>query len=69
MATNRVGDMTIEELNALIEDVLERRLQGLHRPHNARTTLELLDFIDQHRIKLPQGAKSSLELLREDRDA
>jgi hypothetical protein len=41
----------------------------MSRPKDARSVEEILASIDRHRINLPPGAKSSLELLREDRDA
>ena len=69
MVTNPLSDMTVEELNALVEEMIDRRLQYLLKPQDHRSTSELLDIIDQHRINLPENAKSSLELLREDRDA
>ena len=54
---------------ALVEEMIDCRLQYLLKPQDHRSTSELLDIIDQHRINLPENAKSSLELLREDRDA
>ena len=69
MATERVADMTLEKLNQLIDEALDRRLQSLLKPQGKRTTSELLQALDQLRFTLPPGAKSSLELLREDRDA
>lgn len=69
MATNRISDMTVEELSALIERVVDRRLENLLKPKGIRSMDEVNEAIRQHRITLPPGAKSSLELLREDRDA
>jgi hypothetical protein len=69
MATQRVADMTRDELNKVINEALDRRLQFLLKPQDNRTTSELLEALDQLRFTLPDGAKSSLELLREDRDA
>ena len=69
MATNRIADMTEAELNALIERVVDRRLQDLFKPKDTRTKEEILDSIDRHRITPPPGSKSALEMLREDRDA
>ncbi len=69
MATQRVSDMTLDELNQMIDRAIDRRLQFLLKPQDKRTTSELLEALDQLRFTLPEGAKSSLELLREDRDA
>lgn len=68
MATNRVGDMTLDELNELIDQRIKHSLQPLLKRQNRRSTSELLSFLDEHRITLPPGAKSALEMLREDRD-
>ena len=68
MASERVGDMTLDELNQLIAKTVNRRLE-LVKPSRKRTTDEVNESIRKHRITLPPGAKSSLELLREDRDA
>lgn len=69
MATQRIADMTLEELNQMIEKAIDRRLHRVLKPQDTRTTAELLEFIDRHRIVPPPGAKSALEMLREDRDA
>ena len=68
MASERVGDMILDELNQLIAKTVNRRLE-LVKPSRKRTTDEVNESIRKHRITLPPGAKSSLELLREDRDA
>ena len=68
MASERVGDMTLDELNQLIAKTVNRRLE-LVKPSRKRTMDEVNESIRKHRITLPPGAKSSLELLREDRDA
>jgi hypothetical protein len=69
MATQRVSDMTLDELNQLIDNAIDRRLQGLLKPQDSRTTAELLKELDRLRFNPPAGAKASLQLLREDRDA
>jgi hypothetical protein len=69
MATNRIVDMTVEELNELIETAIDRRLQALFKPKATRTTSEVLASIQKNRIVPPPGSKSALEMLREDRDA
>lgn len=71
MAAERVGDMTLDELNQLIEQVVDRRLrlQPMRRPKDPRPVEEILASIDRNRWTPPPGAKPSLEMLREDRDA
>lgn len=68
MASQRVADMTLDELNQLIDRAVDRKLD-LMKSEGQRTMAEINAHIRQHRITLPPGAKSSLELLREDRDA
>lgn len=69
MSSQPINNMTQDELNQLIEDMIDRRLQALLKPQDTRSTSELLAELDQLRFTPPEGAKSSLELLREDRDA
>ena len=69
MSSQPINNMTKDELNQLIEDMIDRRLQGLLKPQDTRSTSELLAELDQLRFTPPEGAKSSLEMLREDRDA
>ncbi|MCB9453929.1 MAG: hypothetical protein H6672_21055 [Anaerolineaceae bacterium] len=61
--------MTLDELNQIIEDTVDRRFQVWSRPEEKRSVFEILDFIEKHRIIPPPGSKSALEMLREDRDA
>jgi hypothetical protein len=68
MATERVGDMTLDELKTIINQVVVERLRAWPRSSDPRSLQEILDSIDRHRWTPPPGAKSSLELLREDRD-
>ncbi|MCB9453295.1 MAG: hypothetical protein H6672_17835 [Anaerolineaceae bacterium] len=65
MAVKRVADMTLDELNALIDE----RLRQILKPQDNRSIEEVLDSIDRNMWTPPPGTKSSLELLREDRDA
>ncbi len=69
MATNRVAEMTLEELNKLIEEVVDCRLEHLLKPSETRSTSELLEILDRHRIVPPPGSKSAREMIREGRDA
>lgn len=70
MTGQRIGNMTLEELNQFVEQVVDRRLrlQPISRPKDSRSVQEILDSIDRNRFTPPPGAKSSLEMLREDRD-
>lgn len=68
----KVGDMTLDELEALVQEIVRREAaeQGQTQASNAveRTLDEVFASIDQNMIVLPPNAKSSLELLREDRE-
>jgi hypothetical protein len=72
MATARktVADMTIDELKHLINDMIDERRDTPEFPDQDEDLSwdEIRAFVDQHRVTLPPGAKTSLELLREDRD-
>ncbi len=68
METKRVTNMTVEELKALIVEVVDERLRNKEQRSEKRSLQEIFDSIDRHRWTPPPGAKTSLELLREDRD-
>ncbi len=68
METKRVTDMTVDELKALIVEIVDERLRNKEQRSEKRPLQEIFDSIDRHRWTPPPGAKSSLELLREDRD-
>jgi len=69
MLTNKVSDMTIEELNEFVEQIVDRRLQlQTAKLSDKRSLDEIFASIDANRWTPPPDAKSSLELLREDRD-
>jgi hypothetical protein len=65
-----IGEMTLQELEALIERVVEDklRLRPMYKQTSEKPIAELLDEIWNNRWTPPPGAKSSLEFLREDRD-
>jgi hypothetical protein len=69
MNPEKVADMTIDELSEFVGEMIERRIMNYYKPQDDRTVAEILADIDKHRWTPPPGAKSSLELLREDRDA
>lgn len=68
METKLVKDMTVDELKAMIATVVDERLRNKEQRGEKRSLQEIFDSIDRHRWTPPPGAKSSLELLREDRD-
>lgn len=66
MSTQRVADMTIDELKRFVTRIVDEKL---HRsPKDPRSLQEVLESIDSHLWTPPSGAKTTLELLREDRD-
>lgn len=69
MANQHIGDMSLDDLNRLIEQVVDRRLHTIFHTEDTRTIDEINESIRRNRWTPPPGAKSSLELLREDRDA
>lgn len=75
MASERIGDMTMEELVSVIQREVNARHQEDERmkrlltvPRDNRSLKEILDSIDRHRFTPPLGSPSTLELLREDRN-
>ena len=68
MENERVGDMTLEELKALIETTVDQRIGKVRKLGGKRSVQEVLDSIDEHLWTPPPGTPSTLELLREDRD-
>lgn len=80
MAT--IEKMTIEQLRRLIDERIDERLTGLlgtfeideeelfaDEEPDTRTWEQVKQDIEHDRWTPPPGAKSSLELLREDRDS
>ncbi|MDF5725278.1 MAG: hypothetical protein PUP91_33475 [Rhizonema sp. PD37] len=68
METKLVKDMTVNELKAIIASIVDEQLRNKEKLGDKRSLQEIFDSIDRHRWTPPLGAKSSLELLREDRD-
>jgi hypothetical protein len=80
MAT--IANMTLEELKQMIDETVERRLKQLvgefeideeelfpDEEIDTRTLEEVYDSIDRNMWTPPPTAKTSLELLREDRES
>ena len=71
MATQQVGDMTMQELRAFIVSVVDERIQSPMRPYRQqsdRPIAEVLESIRKNRIVPKPGTPSVVEMLREDRD-
>ena len=74
MAT--IANMTFEDLKKFVEDTIDERLTHalgtfeLPEPTDEELTWdEIRSAVQRHRWTPPPGAKSSLEMLREDRDS
>lgn len=70
--TEKLGDMDMQELRRIIEEVVDERLHAKptsYRQRSDQPVDELISSMLQNIWVPPAGAKSSLELLREDRDA
>ena len=63
-----IADMTLEQLQTIIDNTVERKLQELLGVPDPRSLEEIFESIDRNMWTPPPDAKSSLELLREDRD-
>lgn len=69
MASERIGDMTREELEAFVRRIIAQNDQQYpYQPRSNRPLKELLASLRKNRIKTNPGEPSTLELLREDRD-
>jgi hypothetical protein len=72
MGTERVADMTLEELKGLIAQIVDERIrQGEQpqRPKEKRSVQEILEAMDRLRWTPPPGSPSVVEMIREDRDS
>jgi hypothetical protein len=68
MASERVADMTIQELKALIKSAVDERWRVWPGQRRDRPVAEVLESMRQHIIKRAPGQPSTLQTLREDRD-
>jgi hypothetical protein len=68
MASERIADMTLDELKEWVNQQVDLRVQQLLTPATTRTIKEINDTIRRHRWTPPPGSPTNLELLREDRD-
>jgi hypothetical protein len=80
MAIQTIGNMTREQLQQLIEQTVERKLIELlgedadmitfrDDETDTRSLDEVFESIDRNMWTPPSGSKSSLDLLREDRES
>lgn len=67
MATERVGDMTRDELRAFIRETVQPK-DRVRQLGGKRSVEEVLASIDKHRWTPPPGSPSVVEMIREDRD-
>ena len=69
MASERIGDMTREELEEFVFDVVARRFPKYpYVQKSDRPVAEILESMRRNIIKRKPGQPSTLEMLREDRD-
>ena len=69
MADPLVTDMTVDDLKALIAEIVDARLQSWQqRPRDTRSVDEILAAMDRLRWTPSPGSPTTTELLREDRD-
>jgi len=69
MTTQKIADMTVDELKTLISEVVQEQLLVFpKRNMDKRSLQELFRSIDQNRWTPPTGSPSTTELLRQDRD-
>lgn len=69
MASERIGDMTKDELKSWVIELVEERM--IYWPGEkpvSRSPKEVFESIQKNRLKRKPGEPSTLEMLREDRD-
>ncbi len=67
-APERVGDMTLQELKAIINRTLDERSRVWPGQRTDRPVAEVLESMRKHIIKHKPGQPSSLDMLREERE-
>ena len=72
MTVQSVSDMSIGDLRAFVESIIEEHMGPSHalsyRQQGDRPVEEVLQSMRANLWTPPPGSKSSLEMLREDRD-
>ena len=70
MAAERLGDMSKQELESLVESVVDRRMRIRTRPykqHSNRPLQEIIQEMQDILVKRRPGDPSVVEMIREDR--
>lgn len=68
MAAAKIVDMTIDDIKALITEVVDERLRNWwQQSRDTRSIEEVLAAMDRLRWTPPPGSPSTTELLQEDR--
>ena len=69
MGTPKITDMTVDDIKALITEVVDERLANhWQQSKDNRSVDEVLTAMDRLRWTPPSGSLTTTELLREDRD-
>jgi hypothetical protein len=69
MASERVGDMTRAELEAWMNELINRRFKGISDENpDERTPIEVFESMRKNILKRKPGQPSIVEMIREDRD-
>lgn len=67
MNTERVADLTIEDLKTFVTRIVNEKMHPL--PKDSRSLEEVLAPMDQIRWTSPPGSRTTLEMIQEDRNA
>ncbi|UBF24990.1 hypothetical protein K9N68_25620 [Kovacikia minuta CCNUW1] len=68
MQTQKVTDMTIEELKDLIQHIVDERLQQQAQSNDSQSVQEILRAIEQHRWTPPPGTPKASQMIIEERE-
>jgi len=70
MQARKVADMTVEELKALVNGLVDERIDQLQttKPIDHNKLKQVMASIERHRWTPAPGTPSVVEMLREDRD-
>ncbi len=72
MAAEHISDMSLSELRALVESIIEEHMgpprSYSYRQQGSRSIEDVLASMRANLWTPPPGTKSSVEMLREDRD-
>ncbi len=68
MVTQKIVDMTIDDIKSLIVEVVDEKLRSGRKSKDARSVEQVLAAMDCWRWTPPLNSPSTSELLREDRD-